>query len=70
LQNRLKDIFKNWEIKIADKYMKNMFNIFSHQGNANQKYAVFPSHIGQNAYHKGNKKQQMLVRMWEECGNS
>jgi DNA topoisomerase VI subunit A len=29
-----------------------MFNIFSHQGNANQNYTEIPSHLNQNKYYQ------------------
>jgi hypothetical protein len=40
-----------------------MFNIFNHQGNANQNYIEIPSHPSQIGYHQENKKQQTIVRM-------
>jgi hypothetical protein len=43
--------FSNEEVQMANKYM-NMFNILSHQGNANQNNTEIPSHPSQNGYHK------------------
>jgi hypothetical protein len=34
-----------------------MFNIFSHQGNANQNYNEIPSYPSQNGYAQENNKQ-------------
>jgi hypothetical protein len=39
-----------------------MFNNFSHQGNANQKYTEIFPHPNQNGNQK--TKQQMLAWMW------
>jgi hypothetical protein len=39
-----------------------MFNILSHQGNANQHDTEIPPHPTQNGHHQENK-HQMLVRM-------
>jgi hypothetical protein len=47
-----------------DQYMHaKTFNILSHKGNTNQSYIENPSHPIQNGYHKGNKQQQILMRM-------
>jgi hypothetical protein len=44
-----------------------MFNIFSHQENANQNYKEIPSQANQNGYHQKKKKKktkkQVLPRM-------
>jgi hypothetical protein len=40
-----------------------MFNIFSHQGNINQKDTEISSHPSQNTYHQ--EKQQMLAKIGE-----
>jgi hypothetical protein len=40
-----------------------MFDIFSHKGNANQKYSEIPSHSSQNGNHQENNQQQMLAKM-------
>jgi hypothetical protein len=48
---------------MADEYMKQMFIIFGHQGDANQNYIKIPSHPSQSGYHQENKQEQMLVRM-------
>jgi hypothetical protein len=37
-----------------------MFEVFHHQGNANQNYTEIASHPNQNGYHQENKKEQML----------
>jgi hypothetical protein len=42
-----------------------MFNIFSHKEKVSQNYIDIPSHLSQIAYQE-NKRQQMLVRMWEK----
>jgi hypothetical protein len=39
-----------------------IFNTFSHKGNANQNYTEIPSHSSQLGHHQGNK-QEMLGRM-------
>jgi hypothetical protein len=41
-----------------------MFDILSHNGNANQNYTEIQSHPNQNDDHQENKQQQMLVRMY------
>jgi hypothetical protein len=46
--------------------MKKMFNILSHQRNADQNYIKISSHSSHNGYHQKNKQQQMLVRMQEK----
>ena len=44
---------------------KKMFNITSHQGNANQNCnKILSPHTRQNDYHLKDKGQQVLVRMW------
>jgi hypothetical protein len=45
-----------------------VFNIFSHQGNANQDYIEIPSHSSHNGYHQENKKPQIQLMMQEEKG--
>jgi hypothetical protein len=40
---------------MANKHMKKMFNILSHQRNANQNYTAFLSHPSPNGYHQENK---------------
>jgi hypothetical protein len=40
--------------------MKKVFNIFSHQGNANQNSTEILPHASQNGYHQENKQQHML----------
>jgi hypothetical protein len=48
--------------------MKKIFNIFSHQGNANPNDIEIPSHSSQNGCHQGNKQQQTLARMGGGAG--
>jgi hypothetical protein len=43
-----------------------MFNILSHQGNANQNDPEVPPHTSQNGYNKKLRKQQMLARIWRK----
>jgi hypothetical protein len=43
-----------------------MFNIHSHQGNANQNNPEISSHTSQNGYDQKFRGQQMLVRMWRK----
>jgi hypothetical protein len=50
------------ESKNAKKYTKKVFNILSHQGNANQNYIEISFHPCHSGYHQENK-QQMLPRM-------
>jgi hypothetical protein len=45
---------------MVNKYIK-MFNIFSHQWNANQNYIEILSYISQNGYHQENENQQILA---------
>jgi hypothetical protein len=42
-----------------------MFNIVSHQGNANESYIEIPFHSSQSDYHQENK-QQTLARILEK----
>jgi hypothetical protein len=41
-----------------------MFNILSHQKNANQNNPEIPLHTNQNGYDQKLREQQMLARMW------
>jgi hypothetical protein len=42
-----------------------MFNILSHDGNANQNNTEIPPHPSQDDSHQENKQQWMLARMVE-----
>jgi hypothetical protein len=50
---------------MANKYMKKMFNILKHKGNANENYIKILSHPNQNGSHQENK-QQMLSKTQEK----
>ena len=41
-----------------------MFNITTYYGNASQNHNEILPHTYQNGYHKTDKKQQVLERMW------
>jgi hypothetical protein len=43
-----------------------MFNILSHQGNANQNNPEIPPYIYQKGKDKKCRQQQILVRMWRK----
>jgi hypothetical protein len=45
---------------------KDMFNILSHQGNANQNIPEIPPHTSQNGLNKKLRGQQIRVRMWRK----
>jgi hypothetical protein len=57
----LNQYFSNEEVQIVNKYMKKMFNILSHHGNANQNYAEIPPHSSHGDYHQENKQEEMLM---------
>jgi hypothetical protein len=52
----MKRHFSNEEVQIANKYMKKMFNIFSHEENVNQNYIEIPCHVVRMAIIKKENK--------------
>jgi len=60
---RSKQRILSWGISNVREVHKEMFNILSHQGSANQNSEI-PSHTSQNGYRQELRWQQMLVRMW------
>ena len=45
-----------------------MFNIISHQGNANQNHDEIPPHIYQDGYNRRGKKKTENDKCWQGCG--
>jgi hypothetical protein len=63
-------------LKLAERYLKKMLNVLSHQGNANQNDHEIPSYTSQKGYDKTKqnktKKPTKLkgqVRMWRKWTN-
>jgi hypothetical protein len=48
LDTKLSKEFSSEEYRMAEKHLKNMFNLLSHQGNANQNNSEIPPHTSQN----------------------
>jgi hypothetical protein len=48
------------EVQMSSKYMKRMFSIFGHKGNAHQNDILIPSQIG---HYQEDKEQEILVRI-------
>jgi hypothetical protein len=46
--SELNQEFSPEEYQMAEKHLKKMFNIFNHQGNANQNNTVIPPHTSEN----------------------
>jgi hypothetical protein len=64
MEYRAEEIILNWVILNGWEAPKEMFNILSHQGNANKNNSEIPPHTSQNDYDQKLRWQQMLVRMW------
>ena len=63
---RAKQKILNWGILNGQEAPKELFNILSHQGNANQTIPEIPPHTSQNGYDQNLKWQQVLARMWRK----
>ena len=50
----------------AQRHMKRMLSIASHQRDANENHNEVPLHTSQNGHHKQINKQQVLTRMWRK----
>jgi hypothetical protein len=61
---RTEQRFFKGEIQMAKKTQKEIFNILSHKGNANQNYIKIPPHSYYNGYHQEYEEQEILLRMW------
>jgi hypothetical protein len=67
---RVKQRSLRWGISNANEAPKEMFNIFSHQGNANQNNPEILSHTSQNGLDQRLRWQKMLARMWTKRNTS
>jgi hypothetical protein len=63
---RAKQRFLKWGILNGWEAPKEMFNILSHQGNANKNNPEIPLHTSQNGLEQKLRWQQILERMWRK----
>ena len=66
MEYRAKQRILNWGISNGWEAPKEMFNILSHQGNANQNDPEIPPHFSKNGSVQKFRWQQMSVRMWRK----